>query len=89
MVLVIFVHFDRHVSMQRPGDGRMKKLTHQPEFLTVCKILNIFNRMILSGTDGLTLNLYTVPTHNKHIFVKPEKVCLLWEKCFLREKVLI
>ena len=48
MVLVIFVHFDRHVSMQRPGYGRMKKLTHQPEFLTICKILNISNKMILS-----------------------------------------
>ena len=25
----------------------------------------------------------TVFTHNKHIFVRPKKVCLLWEKCFL------
>ena len=33
--------------------------------------------------------IYTVPSHNKHIFVRPKKVCLLWEKCLFGEKVLI
>ena len=28
-------------------------------------------------------------THDKHIFVRPKKVCLLWEKCLFRGKVLI
>ena len=28
--------------------------------------------------------LYTVPTHNKHIFEGPKKVCLLWEKCLFQ-----
>ena len=31
----------------------------------------------------------SMPTHNKHIFVRPIKVCLLWEKCVFGEKVLI
>ena len=30
-----------------------------------------------------------MPTHNKHIFVRPKKMCLLWEKCLFGEKVLI
>ena len=34
-------------------------------------------------------NLSTVPSHNNHIFMRPKKVCLLWEKCLFREKVLI
>ena len=33
--------------------------------------------------------LYTVPTHNKHIFVGPKKMCLSWKKCLFRDKVLI
>ena len=33
--------------------------------------------------------LSTVPTHDKHIFVRSKKVCLLWEKCLFGEKVLI
>ena len=28
----------------------------------------------------------TVPTHNKHIFVRPKKMCLLWEKCLFGEE---
>ena len=28
-------------------------------------------------------------THNKHIFVRPTKVCLLWKSAYLRKKVLI
>ena len=31
----------------------------------------------------------TVPTHNKHIFVRPKKVCLLWENCLFGGKLLI
>ena len=30
-----------------------------------------------------------MPTHNKHIFVRPKKVCLFWEMCLLWENVLI
>ena len=26
--------------------------------------------------------MYTVPTHNKHIFVRVKKVCLLWESAY-------
>ena len=31
----------------------------------------------------------TVPTRNKHIFVRPRKVCFLWEKWLFGKKVLI
>ena len=30
-----------------------------------------------------------MPTYNKHIFVRPKKVCLLWERCLFAERVLI
>ena len=40
--------------------------------------------------DILTLTTEgTVHPHNKHIFVRPKKVCLLWGKCLLGGKVLI
>ena len=29
-----------------------------------------------------------MPTHNKHIFVRPKKVFFLWEKCLFGEKAL-
>ena len=29
-----------------------------------------------------------MPTHNKHIFVRPTKVCLLWKSAYLRKKCL-
>ena len=31
----------------------------------------------------------TVPTHNKHIFVRPKKVCLFGEMCLFWENVII
>ena len=31
----------------------------------------------------------TVPTHNKHIFVRPKKVCLFREMCLFWESFLI
>ena len=27
-------------------------------------------------------NIYTVPAHNKHIFVRAKRVCLLWESAY-------
>ena len=33
--------------------------------------------------------MITVPTHNKHIFVRPKKVCLFWEMCLFWGNVLI
>ena len=31
----------------------------------------------------------TVPTHNKHSFVRAKKVCSFWEMCLIWENVLI
>ena len=31
----------------------------------------------------------SVPTHDKHIFLRPKKVCLFWEMCLFLENVLI
>ena len=27
-------------------------------------------------------NIYTVPTHNKHIFVRAKRMCLFWESAY-------
>ena len=55
--------------------------TFIPYLITICKKICYFD------PDYLILNLYynnyAVPTHNKHIFVTPKKVCLFWEMCLL------
>ena len=33
--------------------------------------------------------IYNVTNHNKHIFVKPKKMCLFWEICLFWGNVLI
>ena len=43
-------------------------------------------------TDSKEIQVFkfnTVPTHNKHIFVRPKKVCLFWEMSLIWENVLI
>ena len=37
----------------------------------------------------MLLFVYTVPTHNKHIFVRPKMVCLFYEMCLFWKNLLI
>ena len=61
--------------MDRFYESKLKQQLNIPEGISLMSIII----RLSEKANGEFQN--TVPTHNKHIFVRPKKMCLFWEMC--------